>query len=59
MQLSDQFRVLGALNLGRPQTCAGHFEEHKIFSPPQGLESQIIQPHSLVTVLTELTGIYN
>jgi hypothetical protein len=59
MELSDQFRVLGALNLGRPQTFAGHFEEHKVLSPLQELESQIIQPHSLVTVLTELTGMYN
>jgi hypothetical protein len=59
MELSDQIRVLRTLNLGRPQTCAGRFEEHKILSPMQGLESQIIQPHSLVTVLTELTGVYN
>jgi len=59
MELSDQIRVLGALNLGRPYTCAAHFEEHKILCPLQGLESQTIQPHGLVTVLTELPGIYN
>lgn len=59
MELSVQIRFLGAFKLGRPQTCAGHFEKRKILSTLQGLESQIIQPHSLATVLTELPGVYN
>jgi len=64
MEVSDQLHVPGRFILGRgpqcpwvrmlggPQSLYGNFGEEKNILPLTGFESPIVQPVSLVTILT-------